>query len=210
MILYMITHHDTGQADLVRIMLDLRFGIGAFQFQAHWLYFFTWEAMSVSHTQHRLSLGSVRCSPDPMQLHHIWVIELSGLEKDATIVYTMTCHNTGLLILWESSQIWDLELMPFNLKHTDSMFSPEKQSRDRTRSAGYRSGQWDAHQIPCNFIMFEHLNVVPRIKVQWAITWSPNIILAKLILRGWSQIWDSKWMPFHLNLIACTFSPERK
>ena len=168
----------------MRIIPDLRFGINAFQSQAHWLYFFTWEAMSVSHSQHRLSPGSVRCLPDPMQLHHVWAMELSGLEKDAMIVYTMTCHDTGLLILWESSQIWDSELMPVNLKHTDWTFSPEKQYRDCTRSAGYRSGQWDAHQIPCNFIMFEQLNVVTRIKMQGTCTWLHIRILAKLILWG--------------------------
>jgi len=107
MILYMITHYDTGQADLVMIMLDLRFEINAFQSQAHWLYVFTWEAMSVSHLQRRLSLGSVRCSPDPMQLHHVWTIERSGLDKDAMIVYTMTCVIIlDMLILWGSSQIW--------------------------------------------------------------------------------------------------------
>ena len=39
MIVYMITHHDTGHADLVRIILDLRFEVKAFAFRPHWLYF---------------------------------------------------------------------------------------------------------------------------------------------------------------------------
>ena len=95
MIVYTMTCHNTGHADLVRIIPDLSHKVNAFQSQAHWLYVFTWEAMSVSHLQRRLSLGSVRCSPDPMQLHHVWTIERSGLDKDAMIVYTMTCHNTG-------------------------------------------------------------------------------------------------------------------
>jgi len=48
-----IIHYDTGHADLVRIILDLRFKVNVFPSWPHWLYFFTLEAMSVSHTQHR-------------------------------------------------------------------------------------------------------------------------------------------------------------
>ena len=100
--------------------------------------------------------------------------------------------------------------MPFNLKRTDSMFFPEKQCRYRTRSTGYRSGQWDAHQIPCNFIMFEQLNVVAWIKMQWSCTRWPVIILDMLILWGSSQIWVTRWIPFHLDHTDCTCSPEKQ
>ena len=41
MIVFTITHYDTGQADLVRIMLDLRFEVNAF------------PSYPVSHTQHK-------------------------------------------------------------------------------------------------------------------------------------------------------------
>ena len=81
MIVYTITHYDTGHAELVRIISDLRFEVNAFPSQPHCLYFFTWEAIKVSHTQRRLSLGSVRCSPDPMHLHHVWTIEPSASKK---------------------------------------------------------------------------------------------------------------------------------
>ena len=39
MLVYMITRYDTGNADLVRIILDLRFEVNAFQSGPHWLYF---------------------------------------------------------------------------------------------------------------------------------------------------------------------------
>ena len=91
----MITHYDTGQAELVRIVPDLRFGIHIFQSQAHWLYVFNWEAMSGSHSQHRLSLGSVRCSPDPMQLHHVWTLERSASDQGAMSDYVIPHYNTG-------------------------------------------------------------------------------------------------------------------
>ena len=39
MIVYMITHHDSRHADLVRITLELRFEVNAFPFRPHWLYF---------------------------------------------------------------------------------------------------------------------------------------------------------------------------
>jgi len=38
MIVYMITHYDTGHADLVRIIPDLRFEVNAFPFRPNWLY----------------------------------------------------------------------------------------------------------------------------------------------------------------------------
>ena len=38
MIVYMITHHDSGHADLVRIILDVRFEVKAFPFRPNWLY----------------------------------------------------------------------------------------------------------------------------------------------------------------------------
>ena len=71
MMVYMITHHDTGHADLVRIILDLRFEVKAFQSRPYCLYFFTREEMSVSHTQHRISPGSERFSQVLGQLHHV-------------------------------------------------------------------------------------------------------------------------------------------
>ena len=39
MTVYICTHYDTGHADLVRIILDLRFEVNAFAFRPHWLYF---------------------------------------------------------------------------------------------------------------------------------------------------------------------------
>ena len=39
MIVYTITRYDTGHADLVRIILDLRFEVSSFAFRPHWLYF---------------------------------------------------------------------------------------------------------------------------------------------------------------------------
>ena len=39
MIVYMITRYDTGHADLVRIIPELRFEVNAFAFRPHWLYF---------------------------------------------------------------------------------------------------------------------------------------------------------------------------
>jgi len=39
MIVYTITHYDTGHADLVRIIPELRFEVKAFPSRPHWLYF---------------------------------------------------------------------------------------------------------------------------------------------------------------------------
>ena len=39
MIVYMTIRNDTGHADLVRIILDLRFEVNAFPFRPNWLYF---------------------------------------------------------------------------------------------------------------------------------------------------------------------------
>jgi len=120
MIVYTITCYDTGHAHIVRIILDLTFEVKGFQSRPQWLYFFTREAMSVSDMQHRISPGSDRFSPVPMQVHHA-----------------------------------------------------------------------------------EHLNAVAWIKMQWSFTWSPIMILAMLILWGSSQIWDSKWKPFHPDNTGC-------
>jgi len=38
MIVYTITRYDTAHADLVRIILDLRFEVNAFPFRPSWLY----------------------------------------------------------------------------------------------------------------------------------------------------------------------------
>ena len=38
MIVYTITRYDTAHADLVRIILDLRFEVKAFPFRPSWLY----------------------------------------------------------------------------------------------------------------------------------------------------------------------------
>ena len=116
----------------------------------------------------------------------------------------------AMLILWGSSQIWDSKWMPFHLGHTDCTVSPEKQCRDRTRSTGYRSGQWDAHQIPRNFIMFEQLKLVASIKMQWLCTRWPVMILDMLIMWRSFQIWESKYMPFHLGHTVYTFSSEKQ
>ena len=61
MVVYISTRCNTGHADLVRITLDLRFGMNAFQSLAHCVYVVTWEAMSVSQRQHRSSPVLVRC-----------------------------------------------------------------------------------------------------------------------------------------------------
>ena len=68
---YMIIRNDTGHADLVRIVPDLIFEVKASPSRPHGLYFFNREAMSVSHTQHRISPGKERFSPVPMHLHHV-------------------------------------------------------------------------------------------------------------------------------------------
>ena len=41
MIVYVITRYDTGHADLVRIILDLRFEVKGFQYLPHCLYVVT-------------------------------------------------------------------------------------------------------------------------------------------------------------------------
>ena len=39
MLVYTMTRFDTGHADLVRIILDVRFEVKAFPFRPNWLYF---------------------------------------------------------------------------------------------------------------------------------------------------------------------------